>query len=62
MTQKIYLSEWLSVKGLTQKDLAEKSGIGIMTLSNITRSESPKHKPLDATLLKIALSLGLDKV
>jgi len=53
----VRLKEVREELGFSQKDLSDKSGIALSTISGI---EVGKHKPRPATLRKLADALGVD--
>ena len=53
----VRLKEVREELGFSQKDLSDKSGIALSTISGI---EVGKHKPRPATLRKLADAMGVD--
>lgn len=51
------LKELRESKFLTQRELAEKSGVGVAT---IARVEKGKHQPTFRTIKRLAAALGID--
>jgi len=51
----VVLRHWRRVKGLTQKELAEKAG---MKQENIARMERARYVPSMSKLIKVAHALG----
>lgn len=51
------LKELRESKFLTQRELAEKSGVGVATIARIEKS---KHQPTFRTIKRLAAALGVD--
>jgi transcriptional regulator with XRE-family HTH domain len=51
------LKELRESKFLTQRELAEKSGVGVATIARIEKS---KHQPTFRTIKRLSAALGVD--
>lgn len=54
---KIKLREWRLAKVMTQEELAQKSGVGEVTISRI---ETGQHEARISTVRKLATALGIE--
>lgn len=54
---RILLKELREVRFMTQRELAEKSGVGVATIARI---EKTKHQPTFRTIKRLAVALGVD--
>lgn len=54
---RILLKEIREAQFMTQRELAEKSGVGVAT---IARMEKSKHQPTFRTIKRLAAALGVD--
>jgi transcriptional regulator with XRE-family HTH domain len=53
------LKRWRNIRGLSQWDLADKSGVGY---ASIARIETGRQDPTVGTLTRLAEALGIDVV
>lgn len=54
---RILLKEIREAQFMTQRELAEKSGVGVATIARIEKS---KHQPAFRTIKRLAAALGVD--
>ena len=54
---RILLKEIREAQFITQRELAEKSGVGVATIARI---EKNKHQPTFRTIKRLAAALGVD--
>lgn len=54
---RIVLKELRESRFMTQRELAEKSGLGVATIARIEKS---KHRPTFRTIKRLAAALGVD--
>lgn len=54
---RILLKEIREAQFMTQRELAEKSGVGVATIARVEKS---KHQPTFRTIKRLAAALGVD--